>query len=52
MAPMSTRRQSLLVDIGELASLVSPKWPRLAALDSATLEIPREANLLKTSSDL
>ena len=37
---MSTWRQSLVVDIGILASLVSSKWPCLAALDSVTLEIP------------
>ena len=30
---------SLLIDIGKLASLVSPKWPFLTALDSATLEL-------------
>ena len=39
---MSTRRQSLLVDIGKLASDVTSKWPRLAALDSAALDLPRK----------
>ena len=40
ITPMSTPRQSLPIDIGKLASSVSPKWPLLAALSSATLEIP------------
>ena len=29
-----------IVDIGKLASSVSPKWPHLTVLNSATLEIP------------